>query len=145
MKPVTEGLTGPMKIWHLLTHTSGLTYGFHHRHVTDAIYRSRGYEWGGPEGADLAACCEDWASMPLVFQPGAGWNYGVSADVLGRVIEVASGMTLDRFFEERVFGPLKMVDTGFAVRPDQEHRVARLYSPDPVDGRAVISPFEDMA
>lgn len=143
-KPVTDGLTEPMKIWHLLTHTSGLTYGFHHRHVTDAIYRSRGYEWGGPRGADLATCCEAWASMPLAFQPGAGWNYGVSTDVLGRVVEVASGMSLDRFLEERVLGPLKMVDTGFAVRPDDEHRLARLYSPDPVDGRAVISPFEDL-
>ena len=144
-KPVTEGLTAEMTIWHLLTHTSGLTYGFHHLHVTDAIYRSRGYEWGGPEGVDLAACCEDWASMPLVCQPGAEWNYSVSADVLGRVIEVASGMTLDRFLEERVLGPLGMVDTGFAVRPDQEHRAARLYAPDPDDGRAVVSPLEDMS
>jgi CubicO group peptidase (beta-lactamase class C family) len=142
LKPVTEGLTSPMTIWHLLTHTSGLTYGFHERHVTDAIYRSRGYVAGGPEGADLAACCEDWASMPLAFQPGEEWNYGVSTDVLGRVIEVASGMSLDRFLDERVLGPLGMVDTGFSVRADHEHRVARLYGPDGVDGRAEISPFE---
>jgi len=144
LKPVTDGLTSEMTIWHLLTHTSGLTYGFHHLHATDAIYRSRGYEWGGPDGNDLAACCGDWASMPLVCQPGAEWNYGVSADVLGRVIEVASGTPLDRFFEERVCGPLGMVDTSFAVRPDQEHRLARLYTPDAVDGRAVISELEDM-
>ncbi|MEY2959801.1 MAG: hypothetical protein RLZZ01_2369, partial [Actinomycetota bacterium] len=141
-RPVTEGLNEPMRIWHLLTHTAGLTYGFHHQHVTDAIYRSRGYEWGAPRGVGLAECCDAWASMPLVFQPGSEWNYGVSTDVLGRVVEVASGRSLDEFVRERVLAPLGMVDTGFHVDPSQVARTARLYSPDPSTGRAVVSPLE---
>ncbi|MFZ9041765.1 MAG: serine hydrolase domain-containing protein [Ilumatobacteraceae bacterium] len=141
-RPVTEGLTEPMRIWHLLTHTSGLTYGFHHQHVTDAIYRSRGYEWGAPAGLGLAECCDAWASMPLVFQPGSEWNYGVSTDVLGRVVEVASGQSLDAFVRDRILGPLGMTDTAFFVDPSQRDRAARLYSPDPASGRAVVSPLE---
>ncbi|MEO6570799.1 MAG: serine hydrolase domain-containing protein [Ilumatobacteraceae bacterium] len=144
-KPVTEPLTEPMRMWHLLTHTSGLTYGFHHQHVTDAIYRARGYEWGSPKGLDLAACCDAWASMPLAFQPGSEWNYGVSTDVLGRVVEVISGQTLDEFFGERIFGPLGMTETGFYVRPDQVDRAAKLYGPNPTTGLAVPSPMDAMA
>lgn len=145
MKPVTEGMTEPMRIWHLLTHTAGLTYGFHHQHVTDAIYRSRGFEWGSPPGSTLAECCDAWAAMPLAFQPGTEWNYGVSTDVLGRVIEVASGQSLDVFLQDHVLGPLGMVDTGFFVRPEQLDRAARLYSPNPSTGKAVVSPLEATA
>lgn len=141
-RPVTEGLTEPMRIWHLLTHTSGLTYGFHHQHVTDAIYRANGYEWSVPKDNDLAASCDAWAAMPLAFQPGREWNYGVSTDVLGRVVEVVSGMPLDEFLRTRIFEPLGMVDTGFFVPPAEVHRAARLYSPDPATGEAVISPLE---
>ena len=83
-------------MWHLLTHTSGLTYGFHYAHPVDAMYRAAGFEWGGPKGADLEACCDLWAALPLVFQPGSEWNYGVSTDVLGRVVEVASGSVARR-------------------------------------------------
>lgn len=141
-RPVTEGVTEPMRIWHLLTHTAGLTYGFHHQHVTDAIYRANGYEWGAPKDADLAACCDAWASMPLAFQPGREWNYGVSTDVLGRIVEVVSGMSLDEFFRTRIFEPLAMSDTAFFVEPSEVHRAARLYSPHPGSGEAVISPLE---
>jgi CubicO group peptidase (beta-lactamase class C family) len=142
VKPVTEGITEQMLVWHLLTHTSGLTYGFHHQHVTDAIYRSKGYEWGVPPETDLAAACDGWARMPLAFQPGTEWNYGVSTDVLGRVVEVASGMTLDEFFRTEIFEPLGMADASFFVRPDQADRAARLYSPHPASGAAVASPLE---
>ena len=142
LKPVTDPLTEPVRLWHLLTHTSGLTYGFHHQHVTDELYRRAGFEWGTPEGMDLAAACDEWAALPLVFQPGSEWVYGMSTDVLGRVVEVVSGQSLDEFFGERIFGPLGMTDTGFAVREDQLDRAARLYSPDPTTGEAVISPLE---
>lgn len=141
-RPVTEGLVEPMRIWHLLTHTSGLTYGFHHQHVTDAIYRSSGYEWGAPKDADLATCCEGWAAMPLAFQPGREWNYGVSTDVLGRIVELASGQPLDEFLRTRILEPLGMTDTAFFVSPADVHRAARLYSPHPATGEAVISPME---
>src|SRR5687768_501222 len=106
--PVTEPAVEPVRIWHLLTHTSGLTYGFHHAHPVDAMYRAAGFEWGSPPDLDLEACCDAWAALPLVFQPGREWNYGVSTDVLGRVVEVVSGMPLDRFLTERIFEPLAM-------------------------------------
>src|SRR6266576_1121570 len=136
LKPVTEPVTEPIRVWHLLTHTSGLTYGFHYAHPVDAIYRDNGYEWGTPRGHDLAACCEDWARMPLLFQPGSEWNYSVSTDVLGRLVEVVSGQSLDAFFDERILGPLRMDETAFWVPEDRADRLAALYTPDPATGRA---------
>jgi len=127
LNPVTEPAREPVRIWHLLTHTSGLTYGFHHAHPVDAMYRAAGFEWGSPPGAELTACCDAWAALPLLFQPGTEWNYGVSTDVLGRVVEIASGQTLDRFFAERIFRPLGMTDTAFWA-PEADHdRLAALY------------------
>jgi CubicO group peptidase (beta-lactamase class C family) len=138
--PVTEPLTEPMRVWHLLTHTSGLTYGFHNTHATDAIYRRAGFEWGNPPGADLAECCALWASMPLAFQPGTEWNYGVSTDVLGRLVEVVSGMPLDEFFRTRIFEPLGMTDTGFFVPSEDHDRFATLYVRNPATGHAMPAP-----
>ena len=137
LKPVTEPAREPMRIWHLLTHTAGLTYGFHHAHPVDALYRAAGFEWGPPEGLDLAACCDVWADLPLLFQPGAEWNYSVATNVLGRVIEVLSDQTLDQFFAERIFQPLGMRDTRFWAPEDARERVAALYSPQPGTLRAV--------
>jgi CubicO group peptidase (beta-lactamase class C family) len=134
-KPVTVAAIAPVTIQHLLTHTSGLTYGFHRVHVVDELYRGAGFEWGSPPGMDLAGCCDAWASLPLAFQPGAEWNYSVSTDVLGRVIEVVSGQPLDTFFAERIFGPLGMIDTRFFVDGDDAQRLAALYVRGP-DGRA---------
>ncbi len=127
-KPVTVPATEPVTIWHLLSHTSGLTYGFHHVHPVDGIYRDAGFEWWAPEGLQLADCCDRWAQMPLLFQPGTEWNYGVSTDVLGRVVEVASGRPLDEFLAEEVFVPLVMPDTSFWVEPERQDRLAALYA-----------------
>jgi CubicO group peptidase (beta-lactamase class C family) len=143
--PVTEPQTEPMRIWHLLTHTSGLTYGFHNAHATDAIYRNNGFEWGIPEGLDLAACCDRWAELPLVFQPGSEWNYGVSTDVLGRVVEVVSGMPLDEFFRTRIFEPLGMVDTEFWVEGDKRERFAQLYFRHPESKQATPMPAASLS
>ncbi|HEX2073323.1 MAG TPA: serine hydrolase domain-containing protein [Geodermatophilus sp.] len=127
-KPVTAPQTEPIRVWHLLTHTSGLTYGFHHTHPVDAMYRAAGHEWGTPPGADSAEVCRQWAAIPLVFQPGSEWNYGVSTDVLGRLVEVVSGQPLDEFFEQRIFRPLGMADTSFGLRDgDDVDSLARLY------------------
>ena len=128
IRPVTVPAMEPVRIWHLLTHTSGLTYGFHRTHPVDALYRARGFEWGTPRGSDLAACCDIWAEQPLVFQPGAEWNYSVATDVLGRVVEVASGSGLDEFFASRIFGPLGMTETGFCVDDHDRSRLAALYT-----------------
>ncbi|MGY2002757.1 serine hydrolase domain-containing protein [Blastococcus sp. SYSU DS1024] len=132
MKPVTAPQVEPIRIWHLLTHMSGLTYGFHHAHPVDAMYRTMGHEWGTPPGADSAEVCRQWASVPLVFQPGSEWNYGVSTDVLGRLVEVVSGQPLDEFFASRIFGPLGMAQTSFGLRPeDDPDTLARLYAATP--------------
>ena len=141
LAPVLEPQVEQMRIWHLLTHTAGLTYGFHHAHPVDAIYRAAGFEWGSPPDMDLEACCDAYASMPLLFQPGAEWNYSVATDVLGRVVEVASGQTLDAFMRERIFEPLGMVDTGFSVPERDAGRLAALYGADPTGGLPVRIDF----
>ena len=125
--PVTE----PVRVWHLLTHTSGLTYGFHHAHPVDEMYRLQGYEYAAPPEADLAAACDTFARTPLLFQPGTEWNYGVSTDVLGRVVEVVSGQSLDAFFADHILGPLGMDDTVWSVAEADRDRLATLYAVGP--------------
>jgi CubicO group peptidase (beta-lactamase class C family) len=137
LNAITEPTMEPVRIWHLLTHTAGLTYGFHHAHPVDAMYRAAGFEWGQPPDADLADCCDRWAGIPLLFQPGSEWNYGVSTDVLGRVVEDASGQTLDQFFQDRIFGPLGMTDTAFFADDARAERLAALYTPNPKTGKAM--------
>lgn len=123
--PITRPATEPVRIWHLLTHTAGLTYGFHYAHPLDGVYRQLGYEFGSKD--DLATTVDAWARLPLLFEPGTEFNYSVATDVLGRLVEVLSGQTLDAFLEERILGPLQMHDTAFsAVDPD---RLAALYEP----------------
>jgi CubicO group peptidase (beta-lactamase class C family) len=135
LRQVTVPAAEPMRIWHLLTHTAGLTYGFHRVHPVDALYRAGGFEWGTPAGVDLARACDLWAGFPLLFQPGAEWNYSVATDVLGRVVEVASGQRLDEFFADRILRPLGMTDTAFWAGPTAQQRLAALYRPDQ-DGKA---------
>jgi CubicO group peptidase (beta-lactamase class C family) len=78
---------------------------------------------------DLATACETWVALPLLFQPGTEWNYSVATDVLGRVVEVASGQRLDDFFSTRILGPLGMTDTAFHLGDDDADRLAALYMP----------------
>ena len=125
----TEPAVEPVRVWHLLTHTAGLTYGFHRADPVDALYRDEGYDFGQPKGVDLATACETWASLPLLYQPGSEWVYSVATDVLGHLVEVISGQSLDAFFAERILGPLGMVDTRFGLPEDQRHRLAGLYVP----------------
>jgi CubicO group peptidase (beta-lactamase class C family) len=135
LRQVTVPATEPVRIWHLLTHTAGLTYGFHRVHPVDALYRADGFEWGTPPGVDLAQACDRWAGFPLLFQPGSEWNYSVATDVLGRVVEVASGQRLDEFFALRIFRLLGMTDTAFWADPAAAKRLAALYRPGQ-DGKA---------
>ncbi len=137
LNPVTEPASEPVRIWHLLTHTAGLTYGFHHATPVDSLYRAAGFEWGAREGLDLQACVDAWASLPLLFQPGTEWNYSVATDVLGLVVEKASGQPLDRFLAERLFRPLGMDDTTFFVDEADQHRFAALYTAHPKTRRPV--------
>src|SRR6201997_2493515 len=125
-RPVTVPATEPVRIWHLLTHTAGLTYGFHRTTPVDAMYRAAGFDLGLRPGT-LEESCDIWASLPLLFQPGSEWNYSVATDVLGRVVEVAAGQPLDEFFAQRIFGPLGMTDTSFYAAPEDLDRLAALY------------------
>jgi CubicO group peptidase (beta-lactamase class C family) len=136
MAPSTEPAARPITLWHLLTHTAGLTYGFHRAHPVDAMYRRAGHEIEAPPGCSLAEACETWARLPLLFHPGTEWNYSVATDVLGRVVEVASGKPLGEFCAGRIFGPLGMHDTAFAVPGPDRGRLAQLYSITPGGGLA---------
>ena len=129
LRPVTVPATEPVRIWHLLTHTSGLTYGFLRVHPVDAMYRAAGFEWASPPGVDLAQACDAWAGLPLLFQPGSEWNYSAATDVLGRVIEVVSGQDLGEFLAARILRPLGMSDTAFSVGDADAERLAALYTP----------------
>ena len=122
----TVPLARPITVHDLMVHTSGLTYGFQHEHAVDALYRNRGVEFNANIGP-LAELVEATAGQPLIFQPGTRWNYSVSTDVLGRLVEIWSGVALDTFFDERIFAPLGMRDTGFQVRDGQAHRLASNY------------------
>jgi CubicO group peptidase (beta-lactamase class C family) len=134
LAPATVPAVEPIRIWHLLTHTAGLTYGFHHTSPVDEMYRGKGFEFAVPTGMDLAGACAGWAALPLLFHPGTEWNYSVATDVLGRVVEVVSGRPLDAFLAEHVLGPLDMTDTGFWVAPEDLDRLAALYLPNPRGG-----------
>ena len=122
----TVPLERPITVHDLMIHTSGLTYGFQHEHAVDALYRKRRIEFNATVGP-LADLVEAAAAQPLVFQPGTRWNYSVSTDVLGRLVEIWSGVPLDAFFADRIFGPLGMRDTGFQVPEGQGHRLASNY------------------
>jgi CubicO group peptidase (beta-lactamase class C family) len=123
---VTEPQNNPMTLHHLLTHTSGLTYGFGNPGLIPQLYRARHTDFEPHDGL-LQEVVDRLAQIPLEFQPGQRWNYGVSFDVLGRVVEVVSGKPLDAFFKERIFEPLGMQDTGFAVPREKLDRFAALY------------------
>jgi CubicO group peptidase (beta-lactamase class C family) len=142
--PVTVPAAEPVRIWHLLTHTAGLTYGFHRAHPVDAMYRAAGFEFGQRPQISLEAACDTWAGLPLLFQPGREWTYSVATDVLGRVVEVASGQSLDEFLATRVLAPLGMDDTSFAATSDQLPRLAALYARGP-GGAAIRADALDAA
>ena len=132
----------PITVRQIMTHTSGLTYGFMQTNVVDAAYRKAGI--GGPSDIkNLQAWVKKAAEIPLVAQPGAQWNYSISTDVLGRLVEVWSDLSLEQFFHERIFAPLKMVDTGFHVREENRPRFSALYSPLSGDGMSSVAKSGD--
>jgi CubicO group peptidase (beta-lactamase class C family) len=137
LAPYTVPAVEPIRVWHLLTHTSGLTYGFMNVSVVDALYRAAGYDLHPPPDADLAAACRAWARLPLLFQPGTGWGYSVATDVLGRLVEVVSGQDLHQFIADRVLTPLGMTQARWWVDQPDAHRLAALYQPDPATGAAI--------
>ena len=142
LKPLTNALTEPIRIWHLLTHTAGMTYGFMYSDVVDDMYRRAGFEAGVAYKDSLEVVCDKYAALPLLFQPGSSWNYSVATDIVGRVIEVVGKMPLDEFFDKNIFQPLEMHDTAFWVPQEKHERVASLYRYDETNHKkAKISGF----
>jgi CubicO group peptidase (beta-lactamase class C family) len=132
----TKKTDAPMRCIDLLRHTSGLTYGFQNRTNVDAAYRKLKIGELTTEGG-LEAMMAQLATLPLEFSPGSAWNYSVSTDVLGYLVEKISGLPFDRFLRERIFGPLKMEDTGFFVPEDKRERFTACYALTP-SGRTVL-------
>ena len=122
---LTTPAINAMTIRDLFTHMSGLTYGFMHRTNVDAAYRELGLD--GSPGLTLDSLVNQLAELPLEFSPGTAWNYSVSTDVLGYLVQLLSGQPFDEYLREHIFKPLGMVDTGFHVRDDQLDRFAACY------------------
>ena len=123
----------PMTVFHLLTHMSGLSNGLDPWHPADQLF-ARASKVHGFFRRDrpLQDTIELIAGTPLKFQPGANWNYGVSTDVLGCLVQVVADMPLAEILHGRIFTPLGMEDTDFHVPPDKHHRLAKLYRSDDV-------------
>ncbi|MCK4991868.1 MAG: beta-lactamase family protein [Bacteroidales bacterium] len=123
LEPQIEELT----IRHLLTHTSGIVYGWGQSYV-DSLYRVTGV--GGWDSATIGDKVKIMTGLPLKFQPGTAWEYGLSIDVAGYLVEVLSGVPLDEYFKSRIFDPLHMDDTGFYVPEEKHDRFTQVYSLD---------------
>ena len=115
----------PIAIEHLLTHTSGLTYGFFGDAPVDRLYNQSGFF---TRAAGLDDFARQAAALPLLASPGDRWNYSISTDILGRVVEVASGRPFDAFLRERILEPLGMEDTAFVVPADKRDRFTGHYA-----------------
>lgn len=128
---VTRPPTTRLNIVDLMRHTSGLTYSFQERSPVDAAYRKTDLEsWTKNSSQSFI---DHLAAIPLEFDPGTSWNYSVSTDVLGVIVERISGKSLGDYFRDEIFEPLGMIDTGFTVPADQAHRVPDAYGFDPVN------------
>lgn len=122
VEQVLESQRRPMTVHDLMRHTSGLTYGAVGANPVKQSYLDMKVNDRSQTNAEMA---DKLAKLALLYQPGTTWEYSMSTDVLGRVVEVASGMPLDKFIEERITKPLKMGDTGFEVSADKKARGAR--------------------
>jgi CubicO group peptidase (beta-lactamase class C family) len=124
---VTSKPKRPMTIKDLLTHMSGLTYNFMYRTNVDAAHRSSDLM----RAENLEDFVDTLSKIPLEFSPGDKWNYSVSTDVLGYLVEKLSGQKLDEYFQEHIFEPLGMIDTGFSCPEEKKSRLASLYEHNP--------------
>lgn len=121
----TTDLERPITIRHLLTHSAGLSYGFETDHPVDKLYQ-QAKVFEATSGADLM---RRLSQLPLVAQPGERFWYSMAHDVLGYLVELISGQTLDVFFQERIFTPLEMVDSGFWLPREKLDRLVTMYAP----------------
>ena len=121
----------PILIKDLLTHTSGLSYGFMTGHPAIRLYTTSGIASAKNSKTRIEMDLEEFsntaASLPLLFDPGSQWHYSISIDILGRIIEVISGEKFDSFLKKYIFDPLNMVDTDFSVPEDKHFRFVDCY------------------
>lgn len=136
--PVLVDAASPITIEQLLTHTAGLFYFFDAPPALVEL-QSRANLWSAPNLEEFAARA---AKVPLADQPGTCFRYGIATDLLGAVIEKVSGRSLDDFFQQRICGPLKMVDTGFWVPAEKRARIARIHTRN-ATGQLVLEPVEN--
>jgi CubicO group peptidase (beta-lactamase class C family) len=127
LEPVKQEAT----VQDLLRHTAGLTYEFLGNSLVQRQYDAVKIASRERTNAEFSTTL---AGLPLQFQPGTVWAYSRATDVLGRLLEVVSGQNLGAFLQANIFGPLGMVDTGFAVPPEQQHRIAEPFAHDPDGG-----------
>lgn len=126
----TRPVSRPPTIREIMSHTAGFGYGLFDQHPVDRAV----YDRAVLQAPDLATMIDRLTDIPLMFEPGTEWAYSVSSDVLGRLVEVISGQSLPDYFQQHVFAPLKMIDTGFHVPASQADRLAAIYSAGP-EGR----------
>ncbi len=137
--PAFEPARQPITVRHLLTHTAGIAYRFTGTPVSE-LYAAAGVSDGLAEAdVDLAENVRRIAGAPLLHQPGERFTYGLSTDVLGRLVEVLAGEPLGDFLERRLFAPLGMHDTGFAVSAAERTRLATVYRTD----RGALEPLAE--
>lgn len=121
----------------LLTHTSGLTYGFMQATLVDALYREQGVDFQTAE-TSLEDVVARAAALPLIAQPGREWNYSIATDVLGHLVAIIAGQPFEDFLRSRVLQPLKLVDTDFHVPEAKHPRLAANYARGPGDSLLLI-------
>ena len=136
-KPETVPALRGITVRDLLTHTSGLTYGFMQSTLLDEAYREHGIDFQTAE-CSLGELVERAAALPLLAQPGAEWNYSIATDVLGHLVAVLSGEPFGEFLRRRVIEPLGMVDTGFHVPAQKHARFAANYGRGKDGGLALL-------
>jgi CubicO group peptidase (beta-lactamase class C family) len=127
---LTKPTDAPMRMIDLLRHTSGLTYGFQNRTNVDAAYRANSID-AFERNDGLQGFVDALATVPLEFSPGTAWNYSVSTDVLGYLVQAISGEPFEQFLRSRIFEPLGMHDTAFFVDEAKAARFAQCYVPCP--------------
>ena len=147
-----EPATSTIKIKHIMSHTAGLSYGFvEPNSIIDRAYTAANMNPFAPGfRMTLEKMCASLSELPLAFQPGSFWRYSLATDVTARLIEVLSGQAFDKYLQERIFKPLKMLDTDFYVAKDKQHRFVTMYAPkNPLDPMSsgysmVDDPYEGM-
>jgi CubicO group peptidase (beta-lactamase class C family) len=121
--PLLTTARSPITVAHLFTHTAGFYYDFSASPELATLY-GRAKLTEDPSLEDFVRRA---ATLPLMHHPGEAWTYGINTSILGRVVEVVSGQPLEDFLQSRIFGPLRMADTGFSVAPEKRGRLAKLY------------------